>query len=37
MPVIHHYIAVKGSLFATETYIFGINDTHFKDEALKVG
>ncbi|XP_037075201.1 uncharacterized protein LOC119096414 isoform X2 [Pollicipes pollicipes] len=37
MPEVKHYIAVKGSLFATETYIFGINDSHFQEEALKLG
>ena len=36
MPSVTHYIAVKGSLFAVETYIFGINDSHFADEAQKV-
>jgi len=33
----HHYIAIKGSLFATETYIFGINEAHFQAEAQRLG
>ncbi|XP_043227607.1 uncharacterized protein LOC122384345 isoform X1 [Amphibalanus amphitrite] len=37
MPSVTHYIAVKGSLFAVETYIFGINDSHFTEEAQKLG